>query len=431
MDNFDFLDTTNSAELTNGEEDPVARYFKIRQRIRQESFGSSRASSISLLSLNKTSFLGEPTATTREKNQGKLSLDEDIFKKPKTPTKPKKFGFDYLASTYSPVTPRFFQDELSSVTPDLTASLNTRSLVDFPLKDEGDILERLEKDEKKFVPNTSGFSHNSDITHFSEAKNSEQVSIGEFFAARCGIPELEDKNPKEDNQIIHDLLSDDELSGTVICEKLLSRNLTIGSKINLSDSRHSTPVARQNITTPLRRGLDWVPRARLDAQQEDTSQWRKLRQTFIEDDSLETTVLPEKKTSKSILEVVKKLKDIPAGKIDCSALAPLVKDEFPQLLGDFEQRVSTNWVLSSDEFRVPKDPLSVAVCVSAKQCVSVGIGSRGNWLLVRLSGVEVILGGQSLNAEKINETFVAGDWLYLKAKDVVLPPNTEHSIQVF
>lgn len=196
-----------SAEVnTSGGDDLIDMYFKMRQDIRSDWEKSGRASSLGLLSLDRTSLIshdelnrmGATFCTSTPSQNSKKNPSEsstfvaprnansgnfdDVFKRPKTPKKKDSLNSgmdilaaalaeaekvsslvrpvstplaeaeqagsrvkvplaDYFTSSCSPQTPRPFTDELSSLTPDVTSSMQhpaTRSsLVDFPVRDQG------------------------------------------------------------------------------------------------------------------------------------------------------------------------------------------------------------------------------------------------------------------------------------------------------
>jgi len=86
--------------------------------------------------------------------------------------------------------------------------------------------------------------------------------------------------------------------------------------------------------------------------------------------------------------------------------------------------ISESWIHFSN------DPLNIRMCTEIEKAVPIPMFSAGMWLLVKVVGVDIMLPGKTLPAEKCEDKWIVPNIINLTAKQVVIPPNVAHRLNV-
>lgn len=141
------------------------------------------------------------------------------------------------------------------------------------------------------------------------------------------------------------------------------------------------------------------------------------------------------------------------GSVDCTALTPLLRDQFPELLSTFptpssDQTVNrtslsisckkTQDLLVSESGCWIKLPIRIGfnekiyAFVEVKKTISVPLSNTSkNWLLISIESVTLIhSNGSNLPGVKKNNQWNVSDFIEISMKDTIVSPESQKSLEV-
>ncbi|KAL0278199.1 UNVERIFIED_CONTAM: hypothetical protein PYX00_000087 [Menopon gallinae] len=145
-----------------------------------------------------------------------------------------------------------------------------------------------------------------------------------------------------------------------------------------------------------------------------------------------------------ILAVVKKLANYPKGSVDCSALTPLLKDKFPELVPTLSVRENQSDTSTSEGIGMkmqesftasPGSWISmtskygengnVNIVLGLKKLLSLPVKNvTEHWLIISLESMSIqYQTDKCLSGTKMNDEFVIENFLTVHMKNTLIPPN--------
>ncbi|KAK6617265.1 hypothetical protein RUM44_005596 [Polyplax serrata] len=154
-----------------------------------------------------------------------------------------------------------------------------------------------------------------------------------------------------------------------------------------------------------------------------------------------------------LLTVVQKLADLPKGSVDCSSLIPVIRDQFPELLTTFPTpssnrtsnriRYAASHVKDQNEITsITGDPVifptrigfgeKMYTFAEVRKNIFVPLSNTSkNWFLVSVDSLIIIHPkGDKLYGVKKNDEWNVCDFVSLKMKETIVPPEGRKSLMI-